>query len=91
MIKFVGIAGSLRSGSYSQQALNLATQRVESLGGEVEILDLRTMILPFCNDDDYSNYPNVERLRTAFRQADGLILLTFSPALKAGDSFPVRL
>ncbi|HEY9664299.1 MAG TPA: NADPH-dependent FMN reductase [Allocoleopsis sp.] len=77
MAKFVGIAGSLRSDSYSQQVLNLVARHVEALGGEVEILDLRTMTLPFCKGDgDYSDYPNVERLRTAFHQADGLILVT---------------
>lgn len=77
MAKFVGIAGSLRSSSYSQQVLNLAAQRVAVLGGEVEILDLRTMLLPFCHGgNDYPDHPNVERLRTAFHQADGMILVT---------------
>ena len=35
------------------------------------------MQLPFCNgEDDYSDYPDVERLRGAVKQADGLILAT---------------
>lgn len=77
MAQFVGVAGSLRSESYSQQVLNLVAQRVKVLGGEVEILDLRTMMLPFCNgDSDYSDNANVERLQTAFSQADGIILVT---------------
>lgn len=77
MVKIVGIGGSLRPNSYSQIALNLASARVEALGAEMEILDLRTMQLPFCNgEDDYSTYPDVERLRNTVKQADGLILAT---------------
>jgi FMN reductase len=77
MVKIVGIAGSLRPDSYSQQVLNIAAQRIEALGAEVEILDLRTLNLPFCDGgDDYSDYPDVERLSTAVRAADGLILAT---------------
>ena len=35
------------------------------------------MQLPFCNGgDDYPDYPDVERLRSAVKQADGLILAT---------------
>ncbi|MBF2047835.1 NADPH-dependent FMN reductase [Leptolyngbya sp. 7M] len=77
MVKIVGIAGSLRSGSYSQQALQIAAQRVAALGAEVEILDLRTMNLPFCDGgDDYSDYPDVARLSQTVKEADGLILVT---------------
>jgi FMN reductase len=77
MVRIVGIGGSLRSDSYSQMALNLAAQRVEALGASVEVLDLRTMQLPFCNgEDEYPGYPDVERLRNTVKQADGLILAT---------------
>jgi FMN reductase len=77
MAKFVGMAGSLRPDSYSQQALQIVAQRVSALGGEVEILDLRRMNLPFCNGgDDYADYPDVKRLQTAFQNADGIILST---------------
>ena len=77
MVKIVGIGGSLRSESYTQQALNLAALRVEALGAEVEILDLRQMNLPFCNgEDEYPDYPDVEKLQNAVQQADGLILAT---------------
>jgi FMN reductase len=77
MVKIVGIAGSLRSGSYSQQALEIAAQRVQALGAEVEILDLRTMNLPFCDGgDDYPDYPDVARLSQTVKEADGLILAT---------------
>ena len=49
MVKIVGIAGSLRTGSYTQLGLQVAAQRVEALGTEVEILDLRKLRLPFCD------------------------------------------
>lgn len=77
MVKIVGIAGSLRSDSYSQIALELAVQRVQALGAEVEILDLRQMKLPFCDGgDEYSDYPDVKRLQDTVSHADGLILVT---------------
>lgn len=77
MLKFVGIAGSLRPGSYSQLALNAAAQRVEALGAKVEVLELRSLNLPFCNGgDEYPDHPDVEKLRQAFHQADGIILAT---------------
>jgi FMN reductase len=77
MVKIVGIAGSLRADSYSQMALKIAAEKVQALGAEVEILDLREMDLPFCNGgDEYPNHPDVQRLQAAFRNADGLILVS---------------
>ncbi|WP_013322508.1 NADPH-dependent FMN reductase [Gloeothece verrucosa] len=77
MVKIVGINGSLRTGSYTAKALDLAATRIEALGAEVEVLDLRKMSLPFCNgEDEYPTYPDVEKLRNAVKDADGLILAT---------------
>ncbi|MBD1871677.1 NAD(P)H-dependent oxidoreductase [Cyanobacteria bacterium FACHB-471] len=77
MVKIVGIAGSLRSDSYSQQALKVAAERVRALGAEVEVLDLRQLNLPFCDGgSEYPDYPDVERLRKAVLEADGIILVT---------------
>lgn len=77
MTKIVAISGSLRPNSYSYQALQQAVQRVEALGVEVEVLDLRTLDLPFCNgSDQYPNHPDVARLRQTVAEADGLILAT---------------
>lgn len=77
MVRIVGIGGSLRPDSYTQQALSLAAQRVEALGASVEILDLRSMQLPFSNGGDgYPDYPDVERLQKTVQEADGLILAT---------------
>ncbi|WP_373543704.1 NADPH-dependent FMN reductase [Chamaesiphon sp.] len=77
MVKIVGIAGSLRPDSHSQIALQIAAQKVQALGAEVEILDLRQMELPFCDGgSDYPNYPDVKRMQEAFSRADGLILVS---------------
>ena len=77
MVKIVGIGGSLRPHSYSQQALKVAASKVEALGAQMEILDLRQMELPFCNgEDEYPDYPDVLRLRDTVKLADGLILAT---------------
>ncbi|MBD2020038.1 NAD(P)H-dependent oxidoreductase [Leptolyngbya sp. FACHB-36] len=77
MVRIIGMAGSLRSDSHSQQALNLAAQRIEALGADVEILDLRTLNLPFCDGgNSHPDYPDVKRLQDAFHQADGIILAT---------------
>lgn len=76
MVKIVGIGGSLRAGSYSQIALNVAAQRAQALGAEVEILDLRSLDLPFCTGENDYHGAGVEKLRNAVKEADGLILAT---------------
>lgn len=77
MVKIVGIGGSLRTDSYSMQALRLAAERAEALGAKVEILDLKEMNLPFCDGgSDYPDYPDVETMREAVTAADGLIVAT---------------
>lgn len=76
-MKIVGIGGSLRTDSYSMQALHLAAKHLEALGADVEVLDLREMNLPFCDGgDDYPDYPDVEVLRNAVKQSHGLVLAT---------------
>ena len=77
MVKIVGIGGSLRPNSSSYQALAVAIQRVQALGADTQVLDLRQMQLPFCNGDkEYPDYPDVMRLQEAVQEADGLILAT---------------
>lgn len=69
--------GSLRTDAYSALALSQAMSRVEQLGATTEILDLRTLNLPFCNGgSDYPDYPDVKVLRETVKNADGLILAT---------------
>lgn len=78
MVKIVALGGSLRPNSYSFQVLSLAVKHLESLGAEVEVLDLRKLNLPFCQGsvEHYPDYPDVERMRSAVKQADGLVLST---------------
>jgi FMN reductase len=77
MVKIVGIIGSLRPDSYSALALQQAINRVQALGAETEILDLREMNLPFCDGgSDYPDYPDVDLLREKVKVANGLILAT---------------
>lgn len=77
MVKIVGLNGSLRPNSYAYQALEQAVQRVKQFDAEVEVIDLRQMQLPFCNGgDEYTDFPDVEKLREIVKAADGLILAT---------------
>ncbi len=77
MVKVVGILGSLRTDSYSALALQQAIDRVQALGAEAEMLDLKEMKLPFCDGgSEYPDYPDVEILRSKVKAADGLILAT---------------
>ncbi len=77
MTRVVGLNGSLRSGSHSYQALKQALERAEALGAGVELLDLRSLTLPFCDGgDDYGDYPDVTRLRETVKAADALVLAT---------------
>lgn len=77
MVKVVGIAGSLRDGSYSLLALQVAAARVAALGVPVEIIDLRSLHLPFCDGSaEYPDYPDVSTLRQTVAEADAVILAT---------------
>jgi FMN reductase len=77
MVHIVGLNGSLRPGSHSKQALQVALQRAERWGATTELLDVQNLSLPFCDGaDSYPEYPDVERLRSAVVRADGLILAT---------------
>ncbi len=77
MVKIVGIGGSLRTDSYSMQALHIAAERAKDLGAAVQVLDLKEMNLPFCDGgSDYPDYPDVKVLQTAVKAADALILST---------------
>ncbi|MFT4553834.1 MAG: FMN reductase [Chlamydiales bacterium] len=79
------ISGSLREGSHSQKALQRAMALLESHGEKPKLIDLRTMNLPFCNGEDkYPEYPDVEHLRQAVAETQGLILC--SPEYHGGIS-----
>lgn len=68
------ICGSLREGSYTRIALEIALQGAKDLGATVELIDLREYILPFKGMPE--NDTDVELLRANVRKAQGLILGT---------------
>ena len=76
-ISVVGINGSLRDGSYTRLALNLALQGAEEVGAQTQLIDLREYDLIFCNGKLGKDAPpDVLRLRQDVKQAQGIILGT---------------
>jgi FMN reductase len=77
-IHVVGLCGSLRQGSTSRMALNVALRGAESSGAETRLLDLGPYDLPFCRGKEQEvHYPaNVQRFRADVRWGDGILLAT---------------
>jgi NAD(P)H-dependent FMN reductase len=71
-----GICGSLRSGSYTRLAVQLALQGAKEVGAQIQLIDLRDYYLVFCTGKE-TDYPeDVSRLRQDVRRAQGIILGT---------------
>ncbi len=85
-IRVVALCGSLRPGSRTCRALEMALEGAKSLGAVTKLIDLREYTLPFCdgniNEDAYP--PDVFRLRREIREAHGIILGT--PEYHGGPS-----
>lgn len=77
-ILVVGLAGSLRTTSYTRMAVNLALEGAKEAGATVRLLDLRDYDLVLSNgNEDETAYPEgVFRLRHDFQKANGVILGT---------------
>lgn len=76
-MKIVGISGSLRDESYTHKALVHALNLVKKAGEETELIDLRTLELPFCTGTDiHKQHLDVMTLRKAVKSAHGIILVT---------------
>lgn len=77
-IRVVAVCGSLRPGSYTRMALEIALRGAAELGAQTQLLDLREYELAFCNGNKReSSYPaDVFRLGEQVRQAQGIILGT---------------
>jgi chromate reductase, NAD(P)H dehydrogenase (quinone) len=74
-LHIVGIAGSLRRGSYNRAALRAAQALAPSVGAEIQIATLDG-IPPF-NEDELSNLPPAVRaLREAVLPADAVLFVT---------------
>lgn len=83
-IRVIGIAGSLRQGSYNRALLRAAAELAPSNG--IELIEHDPSSLPFYDADlEAAGDPDpVETLRSAVREADGLLLAT--PEYNRGTS-----
>jgi FMN reductase len=78
-LRITAIGGSLRERSCTYLALEHVTRALAGFGVHVTLLDLRRMILPFCDGDSKNprpDYPDVALLRNAVESAHALILAT---------------
>jgi FMN reductase len=83
-LKVIGICGSLRPGSYTRMALEIAMQGAQELGAQTRILDLQDYELTFVDGRDTPYPEGVQRLRADVRAANGIII--GSPEYHAGMS-----
>lgn len=75
-VRIAGICGSLRPGSYTRLAVQIALQGAAGVGAQTELIDLGEYDLVFC-DGVGGGYPeDVHRLREAVRTAQGFVLGT---------------
>ena len=77
-INIVGISGSLRPGSYTSLAVNIALQGAQASGASVRMLDLNEYALPFTQDVWTGGEPSsgILQLRADVKAAHGVILGT---------------
>jgi NAD(P)H-dependent FMN reductase len=76
-LTIIGISGSLREGSYTRQALNVALRGATELGARTRLINLNDYDLPFCTGKMGDNAPaGVRRLRAEVQNANGLVLGT---------------
>lgn len=77
-IHIVGIAGSLRPGSFTRMAVNVALEGAKEAGATIQLIDLRDYSLSFCDGKTGQMTPSADviRLRGEVKQARGVILGT---------------
>jgi FMN reductase len=69
----LGVAGSVRQGSYSTRSLKIALEYAKKQGAEVRLLDLNTVVLPLY-DPGAPASKEVEHTTEAIAWADAVIL-----------------
>jgi chromate reductase len=73
-INILGVAGSLRKGSYNRAALRAAKQLAPETA-RIEIFELDG--IPLYNQDEEGNFPaKVKALKAAIRAADAILIVT---------------
>jgi chromate reductase len=74
-IRVLGIAGSLRAGSYNKATLR-AAQELAPDGVEIEIFDRLGEIPPYNQDEDHRPPDAVRELKDRVRRADAILFVT---------------
>ena len=69
----LGVAGSIRQGSYSTRSLKIALEYAKKQGAEVRLVDLNTVVLPLY-DPSAPASKEVEHTTEAIAWADAVIL-----------------
>ena len=75
-ILIVGICGSLRPGSFTRRAVEIALRGAREVGAQTRLIDLRDYELVFCTGDEGDYSEDVFRLRRDVAQAQGIVLGT---------------
>ena len=77
-VRVAALCGSIRPGSYTRMALEIALRGVAGAGFETDLIDLRDFRLVFADGggDEGHAAPDVVRLRERIKAADGIILGT---------------
>lgn len=76
-VKVIAICGSLRKGSYTRLALQIALEGASENGAKTQLIDLRDYNLIFYGMMDEKDYPDdVFKLRKEVKESQGLILGT---------------
>jgi NAD(P)H-dependent FMN reductase len=76
-MKLVAVAGALREGSLNKQLLRLALRVLEKEGAEIDLVDLRTLAIPFYDGDleSASGLPaGAQALAARIAAANGLVI-----------------
>lgn len=74
VIRVVGLCGSLRPGSYTQRALDVALQAASTAGADSSAIAIEALRLPLCDGGEPP--PPVTLLQQQIAKADALILAT---------------
>jgi len=87
-IRTLGICGSLRTASYTRQALMIALAAAQRRGAETKLCSSAEVTLPLCDGRNEDLDPHVLNLRSQVQHADALLIGspeycgTFSAVLK---------
>ncbi|HLL55238.1 MAG TPA: NAD(P)H-dependent oxidoreductase [Myxococcaceae bacterium] len=74
--KVIALCGSLRAGSHTRKALDLAIEGAKKGGAEVTLVELSGLKLPPFDDGPSKEDPEVVRWKELVKAADGLLIGT---------------